>query len=240
MSDPYDDAPPQGTPLNGIRYRDDDDLFEFFMAAQDLGLQAAVHAIGDAAIEQAIATWERVADKVGVEAVQARTHRIEHFECASDDHIERAARLGLAASVQPAFDLYWGGEDGLYARRIGWERARAMNRFKTMRDAGLLVGAGSDSSVTPLDPFLQMQALRTHHVREERIDAQTALDVHTVGSHALAAGSERRGAIHAGAVADLAWLDRDPVKTSAEDLTSLEVLGTWSRGARAWPEGEER
>jgi len=210
------------------------------MAAQDAGLQAAVHAIGDAAIEQAICAWERVADKVGVEAVRARAHRIEHFECASDDHIERAARLGLAASVQPAFDLYWGGEDGLYARRIGWERARAMNRFKTMRDAGLLVGAGSDSSVTPLDPFLQMQALRTHHVEEERVDAQTALDVHTMGSHALAGGDETRGVIRAGSLADVAWLDRDPVETEAQDLPSIEVLGTWCRGARAWPEGADR
>ncbi len=239
MSDPYATAPPEGTPPTGIRYRDADVVVEFFMAAQDAGLQAAVHAIGDAAIEQAISAWERVADKVGGEAVRAHAHRIEHFECASDDHIERAARLGLAASVQPAFDLYWGGEEGLYARRIGWERARSMNRFATMRAAGLLVGAGSDSSVTPLDPFLQMRALRTHHVEEERVDARTALEMHTVGSHSLAGGNEARGVVRAGSIADIVWLDRDPVETSAEDLASIEVLGTWCRGRRAWPESEE-
>ena len=238
MRDGYESAPPPGTPPTGIRYRDDDDLFDFFMAAQDADLQVGVHAIGDAAIEQAVVSWEQVADKVGVDAVRARAHRIEHFECAGDDHIDRASRLGLGASVQPAFDLFWGGEDALYARRIGWERARLMNRFKTMLRSGITLGAGSDSTVTPLDPFLQMKALRSHHLPEERLDALSALEVHTTGSFSLAGEDRDRGVIRAGASADLAWLDRDPIESSPEELTSIEVLGTWCRGRRAWPEGD--
>ncbi|MDQ3940601.1 MAG: amidohydrolase family protein, partial [Actinomycetota bacterium] len=237
LSSPYASPPPSGSAPTGIRYRSDDDLLGFFLDAQDAGLQTGVHAIGDAAIEQAIATWEAVADKVGLEQVRARGHRIEHFECAGDDHIDRAARLGLRASVQPAFDRFWGGDEGLYAHRLGPDRARMMNRFKTMLDAGLIVGAGSDSTVTPLDPFLQMAALREHHVSDERVGPRVALMLHSYGGHALVgeAVAAERGSLEIGKRADLAWLDRDPATIETVELLETEVLGTWIGGRRVWP-----
>jgi predicted amidohydrolase YtcJ len=240
LGEPYDSPPPSGSGVFGIGYRTDEHLLEFFMAAQEAGLQTGVHAIGDAAIEQAIGTWEAVADKVGLDSVRVMGHRIEHFECASDDHIRRAARLGLGASVQPAFDRFWGGKEGLYAERIGWDRARSMNRFRSMLDAGLIVGAGSDSTVTPLDPFLQMAALREHHVEEERIGPRVALMLHTFGGHALMHGvsPSTRGSIEIGKRADLAWLDRDPIDSSTKEMLDTEVLGTWIAGQRVWPTTE--
>jgi predicted amidohydrolase YtcJ len=238
LSTPYDPTPPRGTPPNGISYRNDDELVAFFSAAQRVRMQTGVHAIGDAAIEQALRCWETVAAEIGLEPVRALRHRIEHFECSSDDHIARAVRLGLAASVQPAFDRFWGGRDGLYARRIGWSRAAQMNRFRTMIGAGLEVGAGSDSTVTPLDPFLQMAALRSHHRHDERLDGLTALRAHTLGSHMLARHEKHLGTLEPNKRADLAWLDRDPVEADPEDLVDTGVVGTWIAGTRVWPEGE--
>jgi len=235
MKEPFISPPPEGSPPNGIKYRDDDELFAYFLAAQRAGLQVGVHAIGDAAIEQAITTWERVATDVREAAVVRLGHRIEHFECASDDHIRRARRLGLRASVQPAFDAFWGGENGLYSDRIGWERARAMNRFGSMCEGGLDLAAGSDSTVTPLDPFLQMKALRAHHIEGQSISGELALRLHTIGGHGAAGQDGDRGTIEPGARADLAWLDRDPVTTDPSELMDTEVLGTWATGNRVWP-----
>jgi predicted amidohydrolase YtcJ len=235
LSDPYDPPPPPGSPDTGIAYRTDAEVRQFFTAAQAAGLQVGVHAIGDAAIEQAISAWEDVARAVGIEEVRSLRHRIEHFECATNDHIARAARLGLAASVQPAFDRFWGGEDGLYARRMGWGRASIMNRFKSMLDAGMVVGAGSDSTVTPLDPFLQMASLREHHLTTERVDGNTALRLHTTGSHALTRSENSVGTLGPGMRADMALLDRDPVTCALDDLLATEVVGTWIRGTRVWP-----
>lgn len=234
MSEPYTSPPPSGSAPTGISYRSDEDLFAFYLAAHEAGLQVGVHAIGDAAIEQAIATWEKVAEKVGIDGVRGPGHRIEHFECSSDDHIARAATLGLAASVQPAFDGFWGGTDGLYSQRIGWERASGMNRFGSMLEAGLVVGAGSDSTVTPLDPFLQMASLRDHHRADQRIGPRVALMLHTFGSRSLAGGQVTGGVIAPGAPADLAVLDRDPVTSDVEALLATEVLGTWIGGKRVY------
>jgi len=238
MNGGYLSSPPEGTPPTGIAYRSDEELFEVFMRAQELDLQCGVHAIGDAAIEQAIATWEAVAEDVGLDAVRGLGHRIEHFECSSDDHLRRAAHLGLRASVQPAFDRFWGGKDGLYARRIGWDRAKDMNRFASMLNAGLLVGAGSDSTVTPMDPFLQLAALREHHVDDEGLGRIEALRLHTTGARALALGPSLAGSLEPNAPADLVWLDRNPGVVDVDALLDTQVLGTWVLGQRVWPEAE--
>jgi predicted amidohydrolase YtcJ len=236
LSEPYATDPPEGTPARGISYRTDADLYAFFTEAQEAGLQTGVHAIGDAAIEQAVTVWERVAGKMGTEQVRRLGHRIEHFECASEDHIRRAAALGLRASVQPAFDRFWGGEDGLYARRMGWERARLMNRFATMLEAGVWLGAGSDSTVTPMDPFLQLASLRRHHLPDERVGRTLSLRLHTMGARRLGPAPHLAGSLEPGAPADLAILDRDPIDVDADELLKTEVLGTWVGGRRVWPE----
>lgn len=239
MTEGYSQAPPEGTPAHGIAYREDDHLFDFFHEAQQRNLQVGVHAIGDAAIEQAIATWEKVSDKVGVEEVKALGHRIEHFECSTDDHFARAARLGLRASVQPAFDAYWGGDEGLYSTRIGRDRALQMNRFASMLTAGLLVGAGSDSTVTPLDPFLQLRALLQHHDPDQRVGRVEALRLVTTGAHALAYGPGLRGTLEPGAPADLVLVDLDPVTCPPDELNADPVIATWIAGRQVWPEVQE-
>jgi predicted amidohydrolase YtcJ len=238
LQEDYAVPPPHGSPARGVRYHEDAEVLRFFEEAQGAGLQVGVHAIGDAAIDQALRSWEAVAEKRGLKAVRSLRHRIEHFECASDDHIRRAARLGIAASVQPAFDLYWGGEAGMYATRIGWERASQMNRFRSMLDAGLVLGGGSDSTVTPLDPFLQMKALRDHHVPGQRLSAAEALEAHTLGGHSLTGSESYRGTLAEGMLADLAMLDRDPLGIDPDELTKTEVLGAWCLGTRVWPQAE--
>jgi len=237
LSEPYDAPPPPGSPPRGIAYHTNEEVIELFGSAQAAGLQVGVHAIGDAAITQALDCWEAVAAAAGTEAVRALGHRIEHFECASDEHVRRAALLGLRASVQPAFDAFWGGEHGMYATRVGPRRAAGMNRFKTMLDGGLIVGAGSDSTVTPLDPWLQMAALRAHNLPGQSLSASDALFAHTVGSHRLA-GGDARGSLEPSLKADVVVVDRDPLEVDPEALRGTEIIGTWASGRRVWPPGE--
>jgi len=99
LSEPYRDDGGRGA-----LYEREDGLVEFFHNAHLAGFQVAVHAIGDAAIEQAVGAWERVygaLDSRGRRHFRARRHRIEHFELCTANQVERAAALGLAISIQP-------------------------------------------------------------------------------------------------------------------------------------------
>jgi predicted amidohydrolase YtcJ len=214
---PYADD--EGT---GAVYYSDDELAEFFHDGHSAGLQVGVHAIGDRAIEQVISTWERVyqaLDSRQRRHFRARRHRVEHFEMASSDQIERAAILGLGVSVQPAFDLRWAGPGGLYEVGLGPERAAGMNPFRAMIERGIELGAGSDTPITPLDPMLALVAMQRHHDPSQRLSRAAAIQVHTIGGARLAHMGEKKGALGPGMHADFAVFEVDPF---AED----EIEGT--------------
>lgn len=215
----------------GATYFEDEALEGFFLDGHAAGLQVGVHAIGDRAIEQVISAWERVyatLDSRGRRHFRARRHRIEHVEMASESQIERAATLGLAASVQPAFDAAWGHDGGLYEIGVGARRAAAMNPFRTMLERGLEMGAGSDTPVTPLDPMGAVNALERHHDPGQRLSRAEAIRMSTIGGARLAHQEDKKGALAPGSHADLAAWDEDPF--TAGDVSALRPVLTVSLG----------
>ena len=105
---------------------------------------------------------EAVAAELGRPAVRACRHRLEHVEMIDPADIDRMRDLGMVASVQPAFDAAWGGDAGMYAERLGVERALATNPFAGLADAGVALALGSDAPVTPLDPWGGVHAAVDH------------------------------------------------------------------------------
>ena len=229
LSRPYADAEGSGT----LAY-EDDELAEFLHNAHLAGLQSGLHVIGDAAIEQALRVWERVYGTLSTRErrhFRARRHRLEHFEMASDEQVERAGALGLAISIQPAFDATWGHPGGMYERRLGEGRAAAMNPFRTAVTRGLEVGAGSDTPVTPLDPMLAIWALEHHHDPGQRMTRLEAVRLCTIGAARLA-HLEKKGRLEPGAAADLAAFEADPLEV--EDVRDLRPVLTISRGREVY------
>ena len=226
LSERYADGEGTGA-LNEI----DDELAQLFHNSHLAGLQVAVHAIGDVAIEQALQVWERVyraLDSRQRRHFRARRHRIEHFEMPSVQQVERAAALGLAISVQPAFDAEWGQPGGMYERRLGPGRAGPMNPFGTILGRGLELGAGSDSPVTPFDPMYGLWALQTHHDPSQRMSREEALRLFTIGSARLGHLEDKKGSLGRGMQADLAAYEIDPM--TAEDVREIRPVLTLSRG----------
>lgn len=226
---PYADAD-----TNGPLAYDDDELAEFLHNAHLAGLQTGLHVIGDAAIDQALRVWERVYGALETRErrhFRARRHRLEHFEMASEEQVERAGALGMAISIQPAFDSTWGHPGGMYELRLGEERAVDMNPFRTAVARGLEVGAGSDTPVTPLDPMLAVWALEHHHHPAQRMSRMEALRLCTVGAARLA-HLEKKGRLEPGAAADLAAYEADPVEV--EDVRELRPVLTVSRGREVY------
>jgi predicted amidohydrolase YtcJ len=168
------------------------------------GIQAGFHVIGDAAVAQVIFAVETVAAELGRPAVRACRHRLEHVEMIDRPDIERMRDLGMVASVQPAFDAAWGGDAGMYAERLGVERALATNPFADLADAGVALALGSDAPVTPLDPWGGVHAAVDHRTPGSGLRPFDAFDAHTHGGWHAVRGEHAAGPLAIGAPAHLA------------------------------------
>jgi predicted amidohydrolase YtcJ len=206
----------------GELFHDDAAVAAFFTAATAAGRGAGVHAIGGRAIAQAVAAIEAAAEALGVEAVRACRHRIEHVELPTRDDVARMARLGVVASVQPAFDAAWGGDAGMYAARFGGAAARSSNPLAWFADAGVPLAFGSDSTVTPLDPWGGVVAAERHR-GGLGVDRAAALAAATLGGRHVA-GQDDVGPLVAGGRADLAVWSADPL--AVDDPRDLDCLAT--------------
>jgi predicted amidohydrolase YtcJ len=118
--------------------------------------------------------------------------------------VERMRDLGMVASVQPAFDAAWGGDTGMYARRLGVERALATNPFADFSDAGVAMALGSDAPVTPLDPWGGVHAAVDHRTPGAGLRPFDAFDAATHGGWHAARAEHPGGPLAVGAPADLA------------------------------------
>lgn len=186
-----------------------DDLVAITRRAVDAGLVPAIHAIGDRANTLALDVFEAVGTR----------GTIEHAQLLVDTDVERFARLGVAASVQPEHamddrdiaDHHWAGIT---------DRAFA---FASLVRAGAQVLLGSDAPVAPLDPWVSLAAAvgRDRDGREpwhpsERMSAIAAWRGSTDGRVSVAVGD----------VADLVLTEADPLAASSASLRSMTVLGT--------------
>lgn len=192
-------------------------------ACTEGGVQAGFHAIGDAAVDAVVAGARAAADAHGAAAVRALRHRIEHVEVIGDDAIAAFAELGLFASVQPGFDALWGGPAGMYARRLGTDRAARMNPFATLNRAGVPLAFGSDSPVTPLGPWAAVRAAAFHRTEAQRISVRAAFNAHTRGGH-RALGRDEHGVLVPGAPATYAVWRTGELTVQAPD----HRLSAWS------------
>ncbi|MGW4198881.1 amidohydrolase [Streptomyces sp. NPDC005004] len=228
LHQPYADD----TGRTGTAYLDADAVAAHVVACTEAGLQAGFHAIGDAAVGAVVEGMRAAAEKVGLARVRAARHRVEHAEMLTPETVAAFAELGLIASVQPAFDAIWGGEDGMYAARLGAERARTLNPFAALLRAGVPLAFGSDSPVTPLDPWGTVRAAAFHRTPEHRISVRAAFTAHTRGGW-RAVGRDDAGVLVPGAPADYAvWHTGELVVQAPDDR-----VARWSTDPRSGTPG---
>lgn len=220
---PYADADTRGR-----RYLEASQVRDHVVACTRAGLQAGFHCIGDDATATVLAGFRAAADVVGHEAMLASRHRLEHVEMVAAADIATMADLGVVASVQPMFDRRWGGPDGLYQRRVG-ERYAGMNPYGSMVRAGVPLAFGSDSPVTPFDPWGAVRAAAFHHNVDERLTVRAAFGAHTRGGW-RAVRRDDAGVLAPGASATLAVWD---VPGELTVQTPDARVAAWSTDPRA-------
>jgi predicted amidohydrolase YtcJ len=200
LSAPYADRPD----TSGALRFETASLVEHVRACTAAGVQAGFHVIGDAAVDQVLTAVGAVVEQLGRDAVRVCRHRLEHVEMIGDAAIEQLRSWGMVASVQPAFDAAWGGPAGMYAERLGVDRAAGCNPFADLVDAGVAVALGSDAPVTPLDPWGGIAAAIDHTTPGSGLRPFDAFDAATHGGWVAARTESPEGPLSVGAPADLA------------------------------------
>jgi predicted amidohydrolase YtcJ len=237
-------APYLGEPeTTGLMLLSDPEMDALTLDYHSKSYQLAIHAIGDAAIEQTLSAMEKALRQY---PDPDRRHRIEHCGFLSEGQMRRMRAAGIEPAPQPVFIHDFGD---LYVSVCGEERAHASYPMRTWIDMGFRPSASTDSPVCDVNPFPNIYTMLTRKTSRgtviggnQRISITEALQAYT-GFGAYANRCEgHRGRLLPGMAADIAVFSRDMLTATAEeirddtqcDLTLLagkpvhDRLGAWA------------
>jgi len=199
-----------------------EEVHEMVRKASENNLQVAVHAIGDAAASVSVDAF------AGVRGAAKLRPRLEHCQILSREVIDKMSNVGVIASVQPvfaSFDYPW-VED-----RIGKDRLEYAYAWRSLRDSGVRLCAGSDAPIYPYEPLLGIwsaasrKGIRKPGVFREaqRLEVMDALRMYTIdGAYSLFEENET-GSLEVGKRADMVVLSSDPTTTATDDIKKIKV-----------------
>lgn len=226
-----------GLHSHGQRNWEGDALAQAAVRVDDLGLQIHIHAIGDAAVRQALDAIEFVIQRNGI---RDRRPVIAHAQLVDDADLGRFAELGVIPNMQPLWAQMDASMTVLTIPRLGAERAGRQYRMASLLASGAQLAHGSDwpvSSGAPLEGIAVGVSRRTAGGEPEGgwtpaeiVPIDRALSAYTAGVAYQAFAESTWGRIIPGASADLVWLERDPRATEPLDLPALTVRATYLRG----------
>ena len=188
---------------------------EICSRARSAGLDIAIHAIGDRAIDWAL----DLAHRFGA--------RIEHASVVRDDQLHRFE--GVRVSIQPHFVI----TDWWIDRRLGVERMGWVYRFAELARYAR-IGISTDAPVEPLNPFETIYAACCASPPSKRLSVEEALKLYTEGSASIS-HLKHCGRLEPGFFADFVVLDKDPLEVDCEELRKIRIVETYIGGERVYP-----
>ena len=211
------------------------ELNERVLAIHQAGLQVAIHAIEENAVESACSAIEHALERV---PRLDHRHRIEHCSVCSPSLSKRLASLGITVVTQPSFIFYNGDR---YIETVPDQLLPHLYPIRTLLGAGIPVAGSSDCPIVPPNPLVAIYSAVSRKSQMgrsiaalEKIAPLDALRMYT--SHAARATFEEtvKGSITPGKLADLVILNGDPTKVPADEIKDLQVEMTILNGEVVW------
>lgn len=225
MRAPYADDP-STTGIQTLTQQQTDELVQIADAA---GCQVAVHAIGDAAIEQVLNSYDTVCG----DGENPHRHGIVHCQITDRALVERFTQNDILAYIQPIFLHY---DMTVLESRVGRELAATSYAFATMNRLGIHNSFGTDSPVEDLNTMHNIYCAVTRKnlagtpsggfYPDECVDVYDAVDAYTVASAYASFEEDVKGRIRPGYYADLAVLSEDIFTIDPERIKDVKVDAT--------------
>ena len=220
----------------GFNLLSDEHMDAMVACANRHGMQVAVHAIGDACLDQVLYALEKALQE---HPRSDHRHGIVHCQVSRPDQLKKISGLGLHVYAQSIFLDYDNHivpellDDALQASSYCW---------KTLLNSGVSVSNGSDCPVENPDVMAGIRCAVTRcsldgtgpYLPREAFTVREALDSFTVRGAEASFEENVKGRICEGFLADFVVLSRNPFETPPEDLDRIQVLQTWLAGRKVF------
>ena len=234
MRRPYRDDPS----TCGSQIHSQEELDALVKKNHENGFQVIVHAIGDAAIEEVLNSFEKV---TGGKKNELR-HGIVHCQITDMPLLQRMADNDILAFMQPVFltrDLY------MLENRVGKELASTSYALASMEALGVKAAYGTDCPVESMSPAecidcaVNRRDVNSDYPEEgffpaECVSVYTAVDAYTIGGAYAEFAENEKGRIKPGFFADMTLLDRDIFEIPKKEIRLAKALWTMVGGKFAW------
>ena len=238
MFQPFSDNPAS----SGLAMMSYNELENTVIAADKLGFQIGIHAIGDKGNNWVLNAYEK-AQKIN--GKRDSRHRDEHAQTLLLSDIPRFVQLGVIPSMQPTHCI---SDKKFCEKRIGPERAKGAYAWKSLADAGAKLAFGTDYQVEPLNPMEGLYAAVTRKDRlgedgdgwnpEQKISLEQAIRYYTTGSAYAQFMEDRKGIIKRGYLADIVITDRDLLTIHETEIMKTKVDYTVTGGRVVYASGK--
>lgn len=198
-----------------------EELAAMYLEAARAGFQFQTHAVGDVAAEVAMDHYLATNEQVPLAALR---WVLVHLSMPTPRVLEEMARCEILSTMQDNAVLL--GRNML--RWWGAQRAEAGNPIRTVLDAGIVVGGGTDGPVVPASPFISIWWMVTRGMlqggtlgEQHAITGEEALALYTTGSARTQYVEDEVGTLKIGQLADIAVLDCDAATMPPDRITDL-------------------
>jgi predicted amidohydrolase YtcJ len=219
-----------------------EELEKMVLAADKMGFQIGIHAIGDKANNWVLNAFEKAAQ---VNGKRDSRHRDEHTQTVQLSDIPRFAQLGVIPSMQPTHCI---SDKLFYEKRVGYERCKGTYAWRSFVDAGSVLAFGTDYQVEPLNPMEGLYAAVTRKDRlgedgegwfpEQKLTMEEAIKYYTWGAAYAQFMDDRKGMIKTGYLADIVITDKDLLTIPETEIMKTKIDCTITGGRIVFRSGK--
>lgn len=207
-----------------------EELTALVLHAHTHGMQIAMHAIGDGAVQMGIHAYCHAQNTFPRADVR---HGIVHCQLTTAEQLEAFRGLNLHAYIQ---SIFLDADAPIVEKRVSHELAATSYQAASYLTKGISLSNGSDAPVELPRVMAGIQAAVTRrslsvsmenpYLPGEALSVSEALDSFTMGGAYASFEEDRKGQIQPGMLADFVILDKNPFTTAPEQLSTISVLAT--------------
>lgn len=227
LSKPY-----KGTDSYGFSLFSPEHMKRMVACANAHGMDAAIHAIGDACLDEVL---DAIECALRENPRPEHRHGVVHCQVSRADQLERMIRLGVHIYAQTIFLDY---DNHIIEKLVPDDLAKTSYCWKTLLKNGLNVSNGSDCPVELPDVMKGIECAVTRtsmdgtgpYLPDEAFTVREAIDSFT-SSSAIASHDECiKGTIKKGMLADFVILGANPFDADARAIHRIPVKATFVGG----------